>query len=151
MSLSATKLASFGSLVLFADRVTQRGRSTLRSALLSQVDLCATESFSHPLLLVLGAIFVLGGVGTFLASHSDDAQMGAFGSIALGALVVIGYFMTRRNVITIHAGGGTIREAVSGKGTDAALAFVLAVEAAKKGYDARDDAPAEAMVAPQNA
>jgi hypothetical protein len=148
MSVPTTQLASFGATTLFPDRVVQRYAKTFRSALLSQVDFCATEFITYPILMILGIVAVLAGLWLHFQGSSTDMRNAGYGALALGIIFLIAYALTRRNVITIRAGEGTIQEAVRGKGMDVAVAFVQAVEAEKKGYDGHGPA-VQAPVAPQ--
>ncbi len=135
MSVPTTQFASFGATTLFPDRVVQRYANTFRSALLSQVDFCATEFITYPILVSLGLVASLGGLWLLFQASTSDMRNGGYGALALGVIFLIAYVLTRRNVVSIHAGEGKIREAVRGKGMDVAVTFIQVVEDAKKGYD----------------
>lgn len=137
MSDQTTKLAWFGATTLFPDRLVQRDGHTLRSALLSQVDFCAVERVHYPILVIIGAaLIVLSLFATdFFGTRAGWGEFLKYSALLAGIVFVLIYNLSRQIILTIHAGQGTIRETVRGKRLDLAVAFIQAVEAAKRAYD----------------
>ena len=118
-------------LVLTTHRVRLEIRTAsitrVTSIMLEKLTTCEITSVSKPWLLGLAFLAVVGG---FALTNSRDWSSVVLGGILAVALVVI-YFATRRGVIALRSAGGVIMAPTKGMSTEAAKAFIDAVETAK--------------------
>jgi hypothetical protein len=95
-------------LILTTHRVRQEtqdwGEANIRSILLEDVAFCAGGYLSYPVLLVVAGLAAL--ISLILAARVGPAVIGAGAFAAL--LLVILYFLTRRQFIRVSSAGGAI-------------------------------------------
>lgn len=97
------------------------GASQFVSIPLDSVASCGLVTRSLPILLAIAAILFIGAL-------AQAGQSASYGLAAVGALFVVGYFSTRRGVITVASNGGeSISVPARGMSRDSILVFVEAV------------------------
>ena len=120
-------------LVLTSHRVRYRasawGAEEVISIMLDEVSSCGLIHNSYPILLILAAVSGLG-----FASGLGGQRVGW---LVICALLVGGYFATRRQVLAIASAGHTIKSAIAGMNTNAVMKFLEEVEAAKNARRSR--------------
>ena len=107
------------------------GRATVISIMLEELCSCGITHTSYPFLVVLAAIFFIGGIA--LGSLLDEASWAIASGIILGVLFIIVYFVTRKGVFSLASGGATINTSPSGMSYDNMVKFIDDVEVAKNG------------------
>ncbi len=100
------------------------GRSRLVAMVLDAVASCGLVTRSHPFLLLIGALAVVGAL-----TQQGNNQLALF---AIGAILVVVYFATRSAVLTITSvGGSEIVVPIRGMGRNQIVEFIDALEKEK--------------------
>lgn len=105
-------------------RMTRAGADDVISIMLESIASCGLTRRSRPELLGLAAVCLLGG--------AVIGDTGLVAGVLLGLLCLGGYVASRQQVLVISSTGGeVIKVQTRAVGTDAVIAFIDAVEAAK--------------------
>ena len=108
---------------------TNSAQSHLVSMMLEKVSSCESRYQSWPVLLVLGVLAVL--LGGFSLFQFGGQQMAA-PAIAVGFVLVVAYFASRKHVISISSDGGSrIGFETKGLKREAVVSFINGIEKAK--------------------
>ncbi len=100
------------------------GSSIFISITLDSVASCSLATKSYPILLLLGALALIGAF-----SQSGDAH---WWFLVAAAVLAVAYFLTRRAVISIASNGGqTILVPAQGMSRNSIIEFLEAVEREK--------------------
>ncbi|HKI06080.1 MAG TPA: hypothetical protein VKK31_29140 [Thermoanaerobaculia bacterium] len=98
---------------------------------LDAVSSCGIISKSYPILLLLAV--VASGFGALRFQENGDQSM-TYGPLAVAAVLVAAYFLSRTMVLAISSPGESIKVSVTGLSQDALVALVEDVEHAKLKY-----------------
>lgn len=126
-------LAQFGSLVLTENRVQRVTDLEIGSALLSEVNAVTTKHKHSPAFILLAFLLLVGGI--LLGKMSHGLEYLIPGGIVGATGCVAAYFLTRKTLLTVFAGGAEISTEIGGGGFKKAAEFIDAVEAAKVRYE----------------
>jgi len=128
------KLAHFVGTTLTNQRVRQRYKNLVKSALLSRIDGIALVYRSSPFWLVAAVLALLSSWFLEATVNKSSGKFFVGGLIVSGILLAL-YFATRYVVLEIWAGQIMIREAVKGNQMEQSVAFIDAVEKAQQTYE----------------
>jgi len=104
------------------------GRAQIKSIMLEELASCAVTRSSNPLLIVLAIVLLIAGG---LVSLNINEPHGVIGGIVLGLLLLLLYFATREQYLSLASAGATIRVNTRGMKLEAVSDFVDAIEQAK--------------------
>lgn len=100
------------------------GRAHLISIMLEELCSCEIRYASKPVLLILAALSVIGGI----ASKSYE---GLILGIIISLILAVTFFLSRRQIISLASGSATIKLRTTRMGLEAAKQFIDQVEEAK--------------------
>lgn len=103
------------------------GGGEIISIMLDELSSCAMIRRSKPILLILAGAFLL--ISLYLYNQYQQS-LGTFGFLVVVVLVIM-YFVTRRQVIELASAGASIRVNTSGMSILAVRGFIDTAEAAK--------------------
>ena len=126
--MSEQVMGNFSGFVLTNLRIRQRYSNLVKSALLHEIDAAGVMYRSQIGWLIVAALTLLGSGG--LAASEEEG--GIFGVGVFFAIVcVVLYFLTRKVVFVVCAGGMEMTEVLQGNLMKESVTFIDAIENAK--------------------
>ncbi len=99
------------------------------SIMLDEIASCSITHSSSPILLIFAAIALLGGFIAPMNSRSNTETL-ALG-IIIAMILVIAFYVTRQQILTIASAGNTINRSIKGMSMQTATHFIDTIERAK--------------------
>lgn len=101
----------------------------IKSIMLDELASCAMTQTGNGILLVLALLAFLGGL--FISVSEANKEGALIIGLIFAAILIIAYFATRRQVLSLASAGATIRLNTHGAKLDAVKDFIEQTEAAK--------------------
>ena len=110
------------------------GQRVVRSIMLDELVSCEMKHTSNLMFLVLAMISFLGAIYVFVGHTDPDSEKHAILAVIVGVILVLVFFLTRRQIISLASAGVTIRFEIPSGNPDEILAFIDNIEHAKTNY-----------------